>query len=786
MKKKVITFVVLLFAVSVCAVIAHEVGRQIQQTKDNVQTSTDAEIDYSMYYTYAEVENIVSYLSDTTSESEALSRLIDPLKKSQPIDVRFMKDIAKTIQVKDMVYVDVLQGKKDSDYVTKEEFEEIYENIVASATVKGLLRQDLLVLKLQDDDKTSFYDGHEMYHAEFTLKDSYEGSIIDVYMKNGRIFKVNGLGDSKITLPNVWVETVQNHACTFLYEDLEETCVVRDDAQIEDAQPEVATSLDAQEKTAADYETAGYVADLVFDYAGICEVKKSTDILRGKVISVGDTDLQMENIGGLTLAEDFKIYNVYENVSTEESLSLLLGYSYVDMYMKNGKISVAVINQELKSENIRVILNNDDYSSYEMERVELTGTSSFTVTYPDETTKQFSEGEIVTFIPSDYAPEDIITVTPDTHSGRMKVLSVTREAGNPEYDGTIELDIFDAYIYVINEVSLERYLANVVANAMPSDYPIAAQQAMAICARGTAYAKLKDESYAEYHAHLDDSSLCQVYNNVSETEMSIRAVKDTYGLVPTYRGTLIVPMTFNTSFGMTCTNAEIWGGDSYSYLESNVENIDKTRLDLSKEDDFEDFMKDASQYDIIDKDSGYYRWSISFTKEEMTQAVESTLEERKSLMADSIQIENEDGGFTSGEIPDIGTVESIEVAERTQSGVVAKLIIRGSLHTISVSGQSNVRAILTPVNQEIIKQDDSVITGWTSLPSPYYYVEKTDAGFVVHGGGFGHGAGMSIYGAGVLGRQGKSYKYILRHYFSYVDFASIYTMDDGEETADSE
>ena len=45
---------------------------------------------------------------------------------------------------------------------------------------------------------------------------------------------------------------------------------------------------------------------------------------------------------------------------------------------------------------------------------------------------------------------------------------------------------------------------------------------------------------------------------------------------------------------------------------------------------------------------------------------------------------------------------------------------------------------------------------------------------------------IHITSAGVLGRQGKSYKYILRHYFSYVDFTSIYTMDDGEETADSE
>ena len=154
-------------------------------------------------------------------------------------------------------------------------------------------------------------------------------------------------------------------------------------------------------------------------------------------------------------------------------------------------------------------------------------------------------------------------------------------------------------------------------------------------------------------------------------------------------------------------------------------------------------------------------------------------------MTDAIEIENADGKFTAGEIPDIGTVEKIEVSSRHASGVVETLIIRGSEHTISVSGQSNIRAILNPVHQEIVRQDGSTVTGWTSLPSPYYYVENTETGFVVHGGGFGHGAGMSIYGAGVLGRRGKNYKYILRHYFSYIDFASIYTIDDqdsGETT----
>ena len=784
MKKKILTFVLLLVVMGILMIAGHEIARHMHKAEQNTEI-TEATVDYSVYYTYGDVEKVVSYLADTKVESEALSRLIDPLKKSEVIDVAFVKSVAQVIQVKTSIYEEALNGKKDSDYVTKAEFEDFYERIVASATVKGLLRKDILVLAISEEDKTSFFDGQDTHNAEFEIDESYEGNVLDVYMKNGMIFKINSLGNSEITLQNVWVKEISDGMCTFLYGNLEKTYPVRSEEKLPDSGIAVATSLDADRQTVDPYETDGYVADLVFNYAGICKIERSQKVLRGRVISTGDTDVQVENIGGLTLAEHYKMYNVYEDAIDEESLSLLTGYSYVDMYMQDGKVGAVVINQELKSEDIRVIISNDDYTSYEMEMIQLTATSAFTVTNPDETETKYQAGDMVTIQASEYEKDEVLKVEPDTHSGRIKLLSVTRECGNPEYDGIIELDVQDGYIYVINELSLERYLANVVANAMPSDYPDAAMQAMAICARGTAYAKLKDESYAEYHAHLDDSSLCQVYNNVAETDASIRAVKDTYGLVPTYHGTLIVPMTFNTSFGTTCTNAEIWGGDAYSYLESNVENLDKTKIDLSDETDFEAFLTDSGAYTIIDKDSPYYRWNITFTQEEMTEAIETVLENRKSLMADAILVEDDYGKFVSSEVPELGTVTAIEVTERTVSGVVSRLVIHGSKHTISISGQSNIRAILNPVKQEIVRQDGSSVTGWTSLPSPYYYVEKTEDGFIVHGGGFGHGAGMSIYGAGVLGRQGKSYKYILRHYFSYVDFASIYTMEDGEQMTDS-
>ena len=104
-----------------------------------------------------------------------------------------------------------------------------------------------------------------------------------------------------------------------------------------------------------------------------------------------------------------------------------------------------------------------------------------------------------------------------------------------------------------------------------------------------------------------------------------------------------------------------------------------------------------------------------------------------------------------------------------------------------MTGASNIRNIITPVNQQIIRQDGSVITGWTSLPSPYYYIEKTILGYTVHGGGFGYGVGLSKNGAANLAAKGYNYKYIVHHYYAYVKFMYIYnntiTVEDTDEEA---
>lgn len=108
MKKKILTFVLLLVVTGILMIAGHEIARHMHKAEQNTEI-TEAAVDYSVYYTYGDVEKVVSYLADTKAESEALSRLIDPLKKSEVIDVAFVKSVAQVIQVKTSIYEEALR-----------------------------------------------------------------------------------------------------------------------------------------------------------------------------------------------------------------------------------------------------------------------------------------------------------------------------------------------------------------------------------------------------------------------------------------------------------------------------------------------------------------------------------------------------------------------------------------------------------------------------------------------------------------------------------------------------
>ncbi|MBQ9610407.1 MAG: SpoIID/LytB domain-containing protein [Lachnospiraceae bacterium] len=771
MKSSIKNIILVLLALCAIAVIITEVKSRFgkkQVNNEDEATVTEAQIDMSMYYSFADVKGEVSYLANSSEEEEALSRLIDVLNQSQPINVGYVRSVCETIGVDSEVYADEIGGKADEEYVSKEQFDSIYENIQASGTVDGLGRFDIYVFEVReniDEDgnsRVSVFDGFNEFDIAIEIPDEYMDKVIDVYIKNGSIYKINGYGDDEVVFDNAWVENADSSGCTFLYKGIEKN----------------------YENNSGTTSGKNFVAKITIDNSGVKLIEKQPDISTVKISSVREDGLNTDN-GFFKTSENFVIYNTYgDSVLCENNKETLKGYKQVDIVKSDNMVLAVVVNDELINDDIRVIISNDDYTSYDMEKVILTCDKSYNVEYPDEETTAYNANDRITIRYSDYEDGDIIKVSSD-EGGNIEILSIERAYGNPIYSGSFEIVIGEENLNLINVVPLETYLYSVLSSEMPAGAPDEALKALAVVYRAYAYGKLTDGSFDDYYANLDDSSLCQLYNSYEIREDCVQAVKDTYGIIPVYEEGVIVPFSYLTSYGMRCTNSEIWGGSDYEYYVSEVDDLGGGNLDLSDEDSFRQFLSDSMGYETIDMDMPYYRWHIDFTFDEMTAAVNSTLDER-SASSGNIMVKLEDGSYDSLQQQSLGDVLDITITERSISGAVISYEIEGSESVISVTGPSNIRNLITPVNQQIVRQDDSAVSNWTSLPSVFYYIDKTDTGFTIYGGGFGYGVGVSETGAQALAEAGYDFQYILKHYFNGITFDTIYDNSDEEEILEDE
>ncbi len=104
----------------------------------------------------------------------------------------------------------------------------------------------------------------------------------------------------------------------------------------------------------------------------------------------------------------------------------------------------------------------------------------------------------------------------------------------------------------------------------------------------------------------------------------------------------------------------------------------------------------------------------------------------------------------------VGRVQALAVPSRGVSGRARSLRVSGSAGNAAVQGELRIRRL------------------FHNLPSAMVIVERDATGWVFHGGGWGHGAGMCQWGAVGRAEAGQGYREILRAYYSGAEVARIY------------
>ncbi|MCM1494982.1 MAG: SpoIID/LytB domain-containing protein [Bacteroides sp.] len=667
-----------------------------------------------------------------------------------------------------------LWQEKAEKYLSREEFQHFYEYLVTKTgteqvRVEALYVLDVIEEELEDGSHPlSIITPEQRYRVAAMSEEGQErleeqlraseDRIIRVYRTEQQIFDSTGEGTEGVTLSNVWVEDSNESEVHLFINGYHKT---------------LGCNLSADENPEG---LSGSLADIRVTAQGITDIILKSDVITAKVLSVSPEGVELENYGMLGLSEHYRIYKIYGELAVEPTSQILVGYSSTNFVVADGVIEAALITEPIRAENIRVVLGNSDYTSLIHSSVRITADCSYTMKFSGQT-KVFEAGEELELnLTCGYMAEGRVVLSPKEENGKLQISSITRNGVAPSYRGTIEVAPYgDSGLTIVNELSMEEYLYTVVPSEMPTSYGQEALQVQAICARGYAYAKMLDGSYAKYGAHLDDSTMTQVYNAVAESEESILAVKDTYGMVPFYNGEVIEAYFFSTSCGTTSNNSDVWDGEPLPYLTDKLECDNAPVVDFSEEAAFRDFMTDSSGYNTYEKDYSLYRWDIEYTPEEMTAAIQETLAQRYETNPDRIRTLQPDGTYMSQPVSSIGTVQDISVTLRGKSGIVKEITIIGSQGTIQVTGQTNARALMTPAGVTIHRQDGAESVGWSLLPSPFYYVEKNEAGnFIIVGGGFGHGVGMSQNGTKAMTELGYSAEEIIQHYYTGVEIRNIY------------
>lgn len=325
--------------------------------------------------------------------------------------------------------------------------------------------------------------------------------------------------------------------------------------------------------------------------------------------------------------------------------------------------------------------------------------------------------------------QDHVTIIPDQEQS-ICIKEADSGTYSEPYRGILHIYKKKGQYYLVNELETEQYLLGVVPGEMPERFHLEALKAQAVCARTYACNMLSSDRYKEYHADVDDSVNCQVYNKHGENEKAARAVEETKGIVllssqgennSFFDLELADIYYFSTSCGFT-TGLEAWGSSSLPYLRPV-----STLLEPETITDWAHFLKDNTK-EAYDSDSNLFRWKtvIRLSKD-----------------------------------------QTLSIDQRETCGIVTKITFHENGQKRSVSTEYEIRKAISPYIISMTDKNGEKINSMSILPSAWFVSEQgsVPGEYILYGGGYGHGIGMCQYGAHGMAKSGWDFMKILRYYY---------------------
>jgi stage II sporulation protein D len=349
-------------------------------------------------------------------------------------------------------------------------------------------------------------------------------------------------------------------------------------------------------------------------------------------------------------------------------------------------------------------------------------------------------------------------------SDRVVGLHVATSDGFLTFNGRAFRGTFDVALddegdmIIVNEVGTAEYLASVVGSEEPTSWEPEALAAQAIAARTYLVTHL-----ARHRAYdLEGDTRDQEYDGVgSEATSTVKAVERTAGIIATYRGTAIEALYSANAGGVTEDSENVYAS-ALPYLRSVPSPTDETA-----------------------KSSSWGHTSWEWTREFTGPQLRDYLLVRGINVGDVERVEltqlSKTGRVLAARIVgnggsrDIGkdrsryyfgllsTLFTVNVRPANETEFVAYTNIE-RLRTLELLGATIDAPAYTRTTNPDRETLDIRTIGW---------IYRLPARFVFTGKGYGHGVGMSQWGAQGMALKGASAAEILRHYYLGIALTNI-------------
>jgi stage II sporulation protein D len=341
-----------------------------------------------------------------------------------------------------------------------------------------------------------------------------------------------------------------------------------------------------------------------------------------------------------------------------------------------------------------------------------------------------------------------------------------------KYRGGIAFNVTSGKLTIINLVPFEEYLYGVINGELNCSNPIEALKAQTVAARSYAIDKLG--THNSYGFDLCATTHCQVYKGYDdEHNQTNEAVDETAGETIQYDGETVAAFFYKNSGGYTQDVADVWNG-SAEYLKA-----------------------------VKDEYSPTYSWTQSYTFDELASKLSSAGYNIGTVLSVAITNRNQSGAVNTLQFTGTGgTIELQKEKIRTVFGAsvlkstmfsfseyptivtTADKVFKGYIYSKNTSNNRSLSEEAYVIGKNgiltLVDTEDMFIHNGTSTTKVSNMENSTGASaeaakglenissgnIVFFGLGYGHGIGMPQDSAVEMARQGFTYEEILKYYYT--------------------